>query len=95
MAKGQLTVIAGKSGLVWVEWTGYGEELRLLEQLRNDGVTGAQVYLAVECDRMNFLGLLIDLDREGHWVRGRLYSRVALSTILDFLEEAADDDDAS
>lgn len=84
-ATGQLTVIAGKRGPVWVAVTREGEELVLREKLALQGMPDALVYSNLSIKRARIrarsLEAILALTEQGLWVQGFLFKRAALGKL--------------
>ena len=78
--KGQLTVIAGKKGEVWIDWHEEGRELSVLDALKNEWRGDAQVALVVMLTRDQALLTLSGLS--DYLLYGRMYDRGAMALVL-------------
>ena len=93
---GQLTVIAGRTGPVWLKWGRVGSEFQDLDALRNEWKADATIHIALYMDRAEATDLIMDLMTEGHWIEGNLWSRQALIRVLHKMtdvEEYGEDED--
>lgn len=75
---GQLTVIAGRTGYVWISWQRVGRELNSLENLRNEWRGDAKVTAVIEMNWEEAVETLMGLLDDGYWVEGQMYLRTSL-----------------
>lgn len=91
--RGQVTVIEGRRGPVWVGWTRQGGEFDALDRLRSTWRTDAAISACWPASRAEAVDLFFDLVEAGYWREGRLYERRALAIVLGVLKEVANDND--